>query len=154
MKRRRSGVTLVELLVVVLMVSVLVRIALPAYHKITIRAQAAAILSEIDTIRLAALDYYADHDRWPADVSHGVTPPELAPYLDDDFSFRGERYVLDWGNWSLPDGTPDDPEASALVGISLVTADALLGETLVALAGPNTVQYTIAEHYTFIIAAQ
>jgi prepilin-type N-terminal cleavage/methylation domain-containing protein len=153
MKRRRSGVTLVELLVVVLLVSVLVRIALPAYHKIAIRAQAAAILSEINTVRLAAFSYHADHNRWPPDVNRGVTPPELKPYLGEDFSFRRERYVLDWDNWMLPDGTPKHSQTDVLIGISLATSDALLGATLIALTGPNTVQYTISEHYTFIIAA-
>ena len=153
MHRDRQGFTLVELLVVILLLGILARLAIPAYQSVTLRARAAAALSEIKTVQLAAYSYNIDTGQWPPDVSRGVTPPELDPYLNDPEAFVGDGYLLDWDNWILPDGSPLHPETGILLGISLVTADERLGQALVDLVGGGAAEFTIGEHYTFVIAA-
>ena len=153
MRVRRAGFTLVELMLVVVAVGVLARIAIPAYNRYTYMARAAAVLSEIQAIRVAAYAYNLDTNAWPADVNRGVVPDELKPYLPTGFVFQKELYALDWDNWVLPDGTPSRPETGSVVGISLTTDDEKFGRAFVELLGETAGRATISEHYTFIVVA-
>lgn len=143
-----------ELMIVLLIIGILARVALPAYQGVVLRARAAQAVGAINVVRLAAFTYNASTGQWPADVNRGVVPPELRPYLGDDFSFHRDGYVLDWDNWMLPDGTPSQSGTnSVLLGISLVTDNAALGQALLDLVGESTARFTIEDHYTFIIAS-
>jgi prepilin-type N-terminal cleavage/methylation domain-containing protein len=150
---QRSGFGLVELLVVMTIVAILARIALPAYHDLATRARAAAAVADLEAVRMAAYGYNADTNEWPADRTPGVVPPELLPYLGPGFSFQRAHYQLDWENWVLPDGTPRYPGTGVLLGVSISTTDPALGQALEELVGSDTAHYTLANNYTFVIAA-
>ncbi len=137
---------------VVMIVSILARLALPAYQGLVLKARAAEALGDINAIRVAAYAYNADTNSWPADVNRGTLPPELEPYLGEGFSFDREHYRLDWDNWIMPDGSPQN-SSGVLVGVSMVTDNEALGDALIELLGGNTAQYTISEHYTFVVLA-
>ncbi len=144
---------MVELLIVVVVLGIVVRLALPAYHDIVLRARAASALSDLQAVRLAAYSYYADTNDWPADRYPGQVPPELEGYLSEGFSFQRDGYRLDWENWVLPDGTPRHPGTGVLLGVSVTTDDADLGRALVSLTGDQAVHYTLGRNYTFVIAS-
>lgn len=135
---------------VVLVIGILARIALPAYHEVTLRARAAQALGDINAIRLAAYTYNADTGEWPPDVNRGVVPPELAPHLPPGFTFNRDGYRLDWDNWMLPDGTPRHGN-EVLVGVSMATDQEALGQALISLLGESVARFTISEHYTFVM---
>ena len=148
----REGLSLVEMLVVVLFLGILARIAMPSYQELTYRARAAAALGELNAVRVAAYSYNIDTGQWPADRYPGEVPPELEPYLGESYSFEREHYQLDWENWMMPDGTPKHPETGVLLGVSLSTEDEHLGAALEAVVGEGA-RYTLSDNYTFIIAS-
>ena len=139
------------MLVVVLILGILAQIAIPNFRHLVTRARAAEALAHIQAVRVAAYAYNTETHRWPADRNPGYIPPELRPYLGDSFSFAGEGYLLDWENWILPDGRPMHPGTKVLLGISVTTSNADLGNALVALVGESTAHYTLGSNYTFVV---
>ena len=73
MKDRR-GVTVIELLVVVLIVSILAAIAQPKLSDIIVKARAADAISDMQVVRLAVYNYPTDQQAWPSDVNRGIIP--------------------------------------------------------------------------------
>ena len=153
MRTQREGFSLAELMIVILIIGILARIVMPTYQDLVYRARAAQALGDLNAIRVAAYAYNTETNEWPPDVNRGTIPPELEPYLRADFSFTREHYQIDWDNWMMPDGSPKHSSTDVLIGVSITTQDDRLGQALINLVGENTVQYTINEHYTFIIAS-
>ena len=94
--RARSGFTLVEMLIVILMISTLAGIAYPNVRGAVFRASAAKIVSDARAIELAVRNYAEDKDENPPGAGWGVLPPALAPYVRDNmpFTYRGLDYRL------------------------------------------------------------
>ena len=138
---RERGFTIIEVLSVLLIISIVVRIALPKLHDVRVRADAAAVVADF-----AAETYYSDHNTWPADLGPGITPPELE---SDLFDFERGKYRLDWENWSLPGGLPDDPNVQRVIGISMRTTDAALGAAVLGMIN-DAAAYQLGDTYTFI----
>jgi prepilin-type N-terminal cleavage/methylation domain-containing protein len=148
------GFTMVEVLTVVVVMGTLVRMAVPSFHEVLVRARAAEVIGDFETVRVAVLNYHADHLQWPPDGYAGQVPGALAPYLPDGFSFQGMGYQLDWENWVLPAGLPQDPEARGILAVSVVTEDRELGEALSDLLGGAMAHYALGDAYTFVIERQ
>ncbi len=136
----RRGVTLVELLVVVLIVSVLAAIAQPQLAAVITKARAADAISDMQVVRVAIYNYQSDQQAWPSDVSRGIIPPGLDVYLPAGFDLTMEDYTLDYDYWG---GSP------FLVGVTLITSDSTLGRTaLEMLASPK---WSSEDKYTWVI---
>jgi prepilin-type N-terminal cleavage/methylation domain-containing protein len=136
----RHGVTLIELLTVMVVVSVLAAIAQPLLFGVIIKARAADAVSDMQLIRLAVYNYQTDEQAWPSEQSVGVVPPGLDAYLPEGFDLVNQGYTLDFDYWG---GSP------FMVGVTLITADTLLGRTaLDMLASPK---WTAGDKYTWVI---
>jgi prepilin-type N-terminal cleavage/methylation domain-containing protein len=136
----RRGMTLIELLVVVLIISILAAIAQPQMTQVIVKAKAADVVSDMQAVRVALYNYQADQNAWPAEVGSGQMPVGLDTYLPEGFDFTSTEYSLDFDNWG---GTP------YMVGVTLVTADAILGVTLLEmLASPK---WNAADKYTWVV---
>ncbi|MBW3533689.1 MAG: prepilin-type N-terminal cleavage/methylation domain-containing protein [Gemmatimonadetes bacterium] len=146
----RRGFTLVEVLVVVMVMSIVTRIALPNVQEALLRARATEAVATLRVVEVAAREYNATTGAWPMEAPPGEVPPELVGYLPDGFDFQLEEYQLDWERWSLPDGLPSDPDADELVGVSLVTDREDLGLAVAELLGSSG-WYTLGDHYTRLI---
>lgn len=142
---------MVEALTVMMVTSVLVRIAVPNYQDLRLRVRAASVVGDFETVKLAVFGYNADYFVWPEDVGPGTVPDGLDPYLPGSYDFDRGGYLLDWENWTLPGGLPNHPNTRLLLGISINTPDAALGQAVVDLLGSAWAHYTLGETYTFVI---
>lgn len=92
------GFSLFELLTVMVLISILSGIAVPILRGAIARADAARVVSDVNTIRLAAFQYLSDGGALPASGSWGELPSEFLGYLPEgfDFSYKGVEYA-----WSV-----------------------------------------------------
>ena len=151
--KRRVGSTIVEAVTVMLLVSIITRIAIPQMQDVLTRARATEIRASFSVVEEAATRLSVGNHPWPADADAGVVPPELVDNLPPGFSFDRERYQLDWENWMLPEGMPGDSTVQRLIGISVTTSDRSLGLALMEII-PLNAKFTLGETYTFIFATQ
>lgn len=147
---RRGGFTLVELLVVAAIVGILTGLAIPNMRTVLLRARATELAGDMEVVRLAAHSYNGNSHVWPAEAATGTVPPELVPYLPDNFSFNRNGYDLDYENWSLPGGLPGDPGTHTLIGVSVVVADETLGYALMEILG-NAIVFSVGGTHTVVI---
>ncbi|MBI1799108.1 MAG: prepilin-type N-terminal cleavage/methylation domain-containing protein [Candidatus Eisenbacteria bacterium] len=147
------GFSLIELMMVVTIAGILLRIALPAYSNLVRNARAAQAVGDFNTVRAAAFSYHTVTNAWPREYATGKTPPELVPYLPRGYTFVKSKYSLDWENWVLPRGTPRYPATQVMLGVSVSTTDAKLGNTVVSVLGKSAAHYTMNNSYTFVISS-
>ena len=149
--RAHDGFTLLEVLTVAVAIGTLARMAVPNVHDVVLKARAAEVAADFETVRVAALQYRADVGEWPADAYEGQVPPGLLSYLPDNFGFFRAGYNLDWENWDLPGGLPGDPTLNGLLGITVSTTDVELGEAVLGLLGNARPHYVLGTNHTFIV---
>ena len=61
----RGGVTLIELLTVMVILSILAGIAMPKLRGAIVKAQAADVIGDLNAIKVAVLTYQSDYNAWP-----------------------------------------------------------------------------------------
>ena len=96
--RSRRGFSFIELLTVMIVIGILASIGLLRYRDFTNEALAARIGTDMETVRLAALNYYSETSDWPPESGPGQVPSELARFLPDGWQFNTGSYELDWDN--------------------------------------------------------
>ncbi len=139
-RKDREGMTIVELLIVMLIVSILAAIAQPMLRGVIVKAKAADAIADMQVVRHAAYTYQTDQQAWPADALSGIIPTGLDPYLPDGFDLVKDDYTLDYDYWG---GSP------FLVGVTLITSDSTLGRTAMEmLASPK---WNAGDKYTWVI---
>ena len=91
----RGGFTLIEVLIVAVILGILAGIAIPRFKEAGYQADAAAIMADMNAIRLAAVEYENESGRFPSNSGWRQMPPELEPYLGDmDFTYKDLIYNL------------------------------------------------------------
>jgi prepilin-type N-terminal cleavage/methylation domain-containing protein len=76
------GFTLVELMIVVLIISVLATITVPAVQRIQRKAKATTIMNDFRVFGAAFDTYAQEMGGWPAETAAGVFPPEMAQRMN------------------------------------------------------------------------
>ena len=149
MTRRRTGFSLIELFIVMIIIGLLARLAVPRYHDMKMRAEASKVLGDVHAGQLAVSTHHADTNGWPSNAGAGVVPNELVAYLPQQFSFIKSDYVLEL-NVTPPVG--GSAIENAIVTIDVTSTDPHLLPVLARIAQPGLGQYPIAGKYTFVLS--
>jgi prepilin-type N-terminal cleavage/methylation domain-containing protein len=126
-RRRRAGFTLIEILIVVTIIGIIARVALPQVLGVRLKARAARIVTDMEIIRGAAFQVYADSGYWPAATELGTPSPAMSAYMPPGVSWNpepGVRYA--WRMTGIPDGIPGSAEAGATMGMGAEVTDPTL----------------------------
>jgi len=146
----RRGVTLIELLVVVILIGILANIALPRFHDMRRRADAAHVIGDFNAIRHAVFDYYATHNRFPISGVWSQPPPALAPHLPGGMKFTYANVQYRYRQWSFPGGMPGNPSQTSLVGVQILATDTKTIQSIRGTyRGPEAFSYNLT--VTFVI---
>jgi prepilin-type N-terminal cleavage/methylation domain-containing protein len=148
MTRRRRGFTIIELLTVMIVIGILAGIALLKYIDLRHRARTAAVVSDLQTVRLAAYGAYYETNAWPGQAAPGVVPPAMVPYLPTNFSFATPEYTLEWVNLAAPGG---GPSATLQVYVNVTTTDPRLQHAIEQSLGSKLPFISVGNTLTFII---
>jgi prepilin-type N-terminal cleavage/methylation domain-containing protein len=150
-RRRRGGFTFIEVLTVMIVMGILATLAILRYIDLRDRATASGMASELNGIRLAAYNYWADHDQWPAESAPGVVPAGLAPYLPRNFSFARPRYTIDWENFVPADGSAGGGNGVMQVGLTVTSSSTGLIHALVLTAAGGAPFFVVGNTLTYVI---
>ena len=66
-RRARRGFSLIELMTVMAVIGLLAALSVPRYRDMKRRAYSANVLSDFNTVRVAAYNYFADNSTYPPD---------------------------------------------------------------------------------------
>lgn len=99
--RRRSGFSLIELTIAVLIVGILAGVAAPKYVDWRQRARNAATYQSVKRIADAAETYFLFHGKYPADTKQGVLPKELSDALPASL-FTSDNPLGGMYDWNGP----------------------------------------------------
>ena len=88
--RSAAGLSLVELMVVMTIISILMALAVPSYQLIQKRARAAAIINDFRVFTAVLQARAHESGNWPAETAAGVIP---AGFTSDDIQLN---------NWTKP----------------------------------------------------
>ena len=78
------GFTLIEMVVVIAIIGILSAVLLPNAFKQIEKSKCAQCVEDAHAIKTAALQYYADVNKWPPDF--GISVPNPNPFLENPFS--------------------------------------------------------------------
>lgn len=100
---RKSGFTIVELLIVIVVIAILAAIIIVAYNGVQMRARDSKRVTDLTTVQKALEMYYADNGRYPATSTEvsGLASFLVPKYIsslpvEPDGSTVRYRYVMGW----------------------------------------------------------
>jgi general secretion pathway protein G len=82
-KVRRNGFTIIELLIVMTLIIILASIGMTQYRSSVTRAEEAALKENLFRMRDAMDQFYADKNKWPADLAELVSEGYIRQVPED-----------------------------------------------------------------------
>lgn len=152
MSRRagQRGFSLIELMVVLSILGVLARLALPVVTSMRRDAITADVAGDFNVVRAAAVSQYEATGAYPADGAAGQVPPGMAPFLPAGFSFTKPDYQLDWEYWTVADSA-SGMQSDYVLAVTVVAPDERLQRQLLASLGRNCTHWSVDDASTFVV---
>jgi general secretion pathway protein G len=110
--RRARGFTMVELLVVMVILVILASVGMTQYRNSVTRTQEAVLTEDLFRMRDALDQYYADKNKWPADLAELVSEGYIREIPDDPITKQKD--------WQTEIAEPDASNPAATAGIKNV----------------------------------
>jgi len=148
---RAAGFSLIELMIVLGIVALLLRVALPAYSGIRRDSYASQAAGDFNTVRAAAVAQYEATGSYPASGASGQPPAGMAPYLPRDFSFTRPAYQLEWDNFAVNDTTGGSLVTGQVLAVTVTAADSLTGLVVLRTLGANCTHWSVGNAHTFVV---
>ena len=101
MKRDNAGFTMIELLIVMTLVVILSSMGMVQYKNSQTRAKEAALKEDLYRMRDAMDQFYADKNKWPADLAELVSEHYIREVPKDPFTESADTWQT---NMAEPDG--------------------------------------------------
>ena len=93
--QNRDGLTMIELLIVVVIIGTLIAIAIPVFGTLTYSAEKIAVEANLKTIDASIMMYRAEHEGYPvAAGEHAEVGDYLGDYVEDFNKVSGEIYSV------------------------------------------------------------
>ena len=112
-----SGFTLMEMMIVMILIVILAGIGLTSYGNSVTRAKEATLKEDLFRMRDAIDQYYADKNKYPANLEALVSDKYLRAVPDDPFTGSAD-------SWQTTASEPDPGNPSLESGISNVKSGA------------------------------
>jgi prepilin-type N-terminal cleavage/methylation domain-containing protein len=142
----RRGFTYVEMLVVLTVMGLIMRIAVPRMWEVRKRAQSRAALADVRVVRDALLSHQTDRGNFPADAASGTIPSGLQKYLPTGFAFTRDDYALNYEYW------PASGPSAAIIGVAVETADSTLANEVRKLGASGLPYFLVGTQTVFVLS--
>jgi general secretion pathway protein G len=93
-RRRQSGFTLLELIIVIAIIGILATIAMPALKDMPLRAKEAVLKTNLRTLRDVIDQHYGDKGRYPPTLETLVESGYLRRVPNDPITRRNDTWVV------------------------------------------------------------
>lgn len=113
LQRSRAGFTIIELLIVMTLVIILASIGMTQYRTSVTRAEEAALKENLFRIRDAMDQYYADKNKWPADLAELVSAGYIREVPTDPMTKSKDT-------WQTTQAEPDPNNPASAGGVDNV----------------------------------
>ncbi len=141
----RSGFTLIEIFVVLVIIGILSAVGLFKYIDFREQAYATKVAADMTSTKIAAITAWTDNEQWPPEAGPGIVPPEIRVHLHGSVQFVNSDYLLDWDNLGGGGGGP------FLVGITVTTTNPTLMTHLTRTLGTTTPFILVGGRLTYIL---